>query len=192
MANTTGFMGFKHFGFLPGYIASYELKSQPINATTTAIFRGDPVVMSSGVLVAATVTTSGVYGIFDGCEFTDSTGRTQWSPFCPASQTATGYVLVAPGAMFQVFSNGTAISRANVNKNVSFVVNAGSTTGGGFSGYQIDAGNVATTSTLPFRIVNLLSDYDPSGVNGTDNSSNNNIAIVTFNTSDFKAGVTGV
>ena len=192
MANTTGYMGFKHFGFLPGTIASYELKATPINSTTTAIYRGDPVVFSSGVLVAATTTTSAVDGIFDGCTYTDSTGLTKWSPYCPASQTATGYVLIAPGSLFQVFSNGTAVSRSNVNKNVSFVVNAGQTTGGGFSGYQIDAGNITTTSTLPFRIYGLLSDYAPSGVNGTDNSSNNNIAIVTFNSTDFKAGTTGV
>lgn len=193
MANTTGYMGFKHIGYLPGYAPDYQLQAKLVsNANATAIYRGDPVVFSSGFIIAATNGTGQVDGVFDGCYYTDSNGATQFQPSCPASQTATAQIIAAPGALFQAISNGTAISQANVNKNIGFVTGAGQTVGGKFSGYQLDAGNIGTTSTYPFRIVNLLSAYDPSSVNGTDNSSNNNQAIVTFNNQDFRSGQTGV
>lgn len=193
MANTTGNMGFKHIGFLPGSAPDYQLQAKKISSgNATAIYRGDPVVFSSGYIVAATVGTGQVDGVFDGCTFTDSSGLTKWQPFCPASQTATAYVLAAPGSMFVAQANATAISQANINKNVGFAIGTGSTVGGGFSGYTLDAGQIGTTNTLPFRLVNLYSDIAPSGVNGTDNSSSYNMAVVTFNNQDFKSGQTGV
>ncbi len=193
MANTTGNMGFKHIGFLPGASPDYQLQAKLVsNANATAIYRGDPVVFSSGYIIAATGGTGAADGIMDGAMYTDSSGNTKWSPFCPATQTATVYILSAPSALFLAQSNGTAITQANVNKNIGFVTGAGTTIGGGFSGYQLDAGNIGTNSAYPFRIVNLYSAYAPSGVNGTDNASNNNMAVVAFNSQDFKAGQTGV
>lgn len=193
MANTTGFLGFKHIGFLPGFSPDYQLQSKLISsANATAIFRGDPVVFASGFMNQASVGTGQIDGIFDGCTFTDSTGLTKWSPFCPANQTATAYVLASPGAIFLAQSNGTAIARANINKNIGFVIAAGQTTGGGFSGSQLDAGNIGSTATFPFRLISLFSDISPAGVNGTDNASNNNMAVVAFNNQDFKSGQTGV
>lgn len=193
MANTTGYMGFKNIGFLPGYAPDYQLQAITVGAgNATSIYRGDPVTYSSGVMIAADAAASAkVHGIFDGCTFTDSSGNTKWQSYCPASQTATAYILAAPGAMFLAQSNGTAISRSNVNSNIGYVTGTGQTTGGQFSGYFLDASKIGTTSTYPFRIVGLYSDFAPSGVNGTDNASNNNMAVVTFNNVDFRAGQTG-
>lgn len=194
MANTTGYMGFKHIGFLPGYAPDYQLQSKIVGSgNATAIYRGDPVTFSSGLVIAAdTNASASVDGIFDGCTYTDASGVTQWRPYCPAAQTATAYVLAAPGAMFLAQSNGTAISRANINKNIGYVTGTGQTTGGGFSLYQLDAAKIGTTATYPFRLVNLYSDIAPSGVNGTDNASNYNMAVVAFNNQDFKSGQAGV
>lgn len=193
MANTTGNMGFKFLGYLPGYTPDNQIQGKVVgNGNATAIYNGDPVVFSSGLIIAATAGTSAVDGIFQGCQYTDASGVTQWRPYLPASQTAIVYVMSAPGAMFTVQSNGTAIVTSNINKNIGFVTGAGSTLGGGFSGYQADAGNIATTAGFPFRIVNLLSNLQPASVNGTDNTANNNIAVVCFNSMDFKAGQTGV
>lgn len=193
MANTTGYMGFKHIGYLPGYAPDYQTQTRTVGSgNATAIYRGDPVVYSSGVAIAATNGTGQVDAIADGCTYVNTSGQTVWSPYVPASTTATLYVISAPGALFLAQSNGTAVSVSNVNKNAGFVTGTGQTTGGGFSLYQLDAGNIATTSTYPFRIVNLFSAMAPSSVNGTDNSSNNNMAVVTFNSQDFRAGQTGV
>lgn len=193
MANTTGFMGFKQIGYLPGASPDYQIMSNVVAATNaTAIYRGDAVVFSSGNILAATNGTGQVDGIMDGAQYIDTNGNTVWSPYCPASTTATVYVLKAPNALFLAQSNGTAIVTSNINKNIGFVAASGTTRGGGFSGYTLDAANIATTSTFPFRIVNLASAYLPASVNGTDNTSNYNMAVVAFNSQDFKAGQTGV
>lgn len=193
MTNTTSFMGFRHIGFLPGAAPDYQLQSKLVSSgNATAIYRGDVVTFSAGYIIAADSTASSkVDGIFDGCTYTDSSGNTKWSPYCPASQTATCYILSAPSSMFLVQSNNTAITQANVNTNASYVAAAGTTIGGGFSGYTLDAASLGTTNTRPFRIVNLYSAIAPSGVNGTDNASAYNMAVVTFNNQDFKSGQTG-
>lgn len=193
MSNTTSFMGFKHIGFLPGYAPDYQLQALTVGSgNATAIYRGDPVVFSSGVIVAATSTANAVHGIMDGAQYVDSSGNTKWSPYCPSAQTATVYILAAPGAMFLAQTLLTSIVTANINKNVGFAVGSGTTIGGGFSGYTVDANTSATTSGLPFRVVSLASTFLPAGANGTDNTSNNNQIIVSFNNQDFHAGVTGV
>ncbi len=193
MSNTTSFMGFKHIGFLPGYAPDYQLQALTVGSgNATAIYRGDPVVFSSGVIVAATSTSNPVHGIMDGAQYTDSSGNTKWSPYCPASQTATVYIISAPGAMFLAQALATAIVTSNINSNISFAVGSGTTIGGGFSGYLLDRATAGTTNTQPFRIVGLASTFLAPGVNGTDNTSNNNQAVVTFNSQDFHAGVTGV
>lgn len=193
MSNTTSFMGFKQIGFLPGASPDYQLQALTVGSgNATAIYRGDPVVFSSGLIVAATSTANAVHGIMDGAQYTDSSGNTKWSPYCPASQTATVYILSAPNALFLAQTLLTSIVTANINKNVGFAVGSGTTIGGGFSGYTVDANTSATTSGLPFRVVNLASTFLPAGANGTDNTSNNNQIIVSFNNQDFHAGVTGV
>lgn len=192
MANTTGFLGFKHLGFLPGYAPDYQLQALTVsNANATAIYRGDPVVFSSGVMVAATSTANPVHGIMDGATYI-SNGQQTWTPYCPATTTATVYVLASPGAMFLAQTLTTAVVTSNINRNIGFAVAAGTTNGGGFSGYTIDQATSSTANTLPFRLVGLYSSIAPSSVNGTDNTSNNNLAVVTFNSQDFKAGQTGL
>ena len=192
MANTTTYMGLKHIGFLPGFAPDYQLMSKKVaSSNATAIYRGDLVVFASGYIIAATNGTGRVDGVFDGCYYVDSTGLTKWSPFCPANTTATCYVLSAPGSLFLAQSNNTAITQANVNQNIGFVTGVGQTVGGGFSQYRLDAASIGTVSTYPLRIVQLFSDLDPAGVNGTDNASAYNMAVVTFNSQDFRSGQTG-
>lgn len=194
MANTTGFMGFKHIGFMPGAAPDYQINNRPISsANATAIYRGDPVRFASGFVVSADAANSAkVDGIFDGCVYTDSSGVTKWSPYCPAAQAANGYVIYSPGALFLGQASNTAITSAQVNSNIGFVAAAGTTRGGGFSGYTLDSGNIGTTATYPFRIISLFSAIQPNtSVNGADDSTANNQAVVVFNNTDFKSGQTG-
>lgn len=193
MSNTTGNMGFKHIGFLPGFAPDYQLQAVTVGSgNATAIYNGDPVVHASGLVVAATSTANAVFGVAQGCQYTDASGVTQWRPYLPALQTGTLYVISAPGAMFLAQTLATSVVTSNINQNIGFAVGTGSTIGGGFSGYTIDQKTAATTSTLPFRITSLYSTMAPANVNGTDNTTNNNMAVVTFNSQDFKAGQTGV
>ncbi len=128
----------------------------------------------------------------DGAMYTDSSGNTKWSPYCPASQTATVYIISAPNALFLAQTLTTSVVTSNINSNISFAVGSGTTIGGGFSGYLLDQKTAGTTNTQPFRIVGLASTFLPAGANGTDNTSNNNQCIVAFNNQDFHAGQTGV
>lgn len=195
MANTTTYMGLKHYGFLPGFAADYQLLPRKVAASNaTAIFWGDPVKMSSGYIQATGTTTAQIDGVFQGCYYVNSSNQTVWDPHCPASTTATCYIIASPGSLFIAQSNGTALTQANVNNNAGLIsAFAGQTVGGYLSGYQLDAGNIATTSTYPIRIVRLFSTDQPNtSVNGADDSSSYNMAIVTFNNTDFKSGQTGV
>lgn len=193
MSNTTGLMGFKHIGFLPGFAPDYQLQSKIVgSANATAIYRGDPVTFSSGKVIAADAAHSTkVDGIMDGAQWIDSSGNTKWTPYLPASQAGTAYILAAPGSLFLGQASNTAITSAQINSNIGFVAAAGTTIGGGFSGYTLDSGAIGTNSNYPFRIVNLWSQYQGSGVNGTDDSSSYNMAVVCFNNTDFKVGQTG-
>ncbi len=67
-----------------------------------------------------------------------------------------------PQALFQVQAGAAAIGFGSVNQNVALAVGAGNTITGR-SGMFVQ--NPAVTATLPFTIVDLIT--DPPGVNGT-------------------------
>jgi hypothetical protein len=62
----------------------------------------------------------------------------------------------------------------------------------GYSGMLVNSGTLAVTTNFPFRIKQLYSDFGPAGSNGTDNTTNFNWAVLTFNNQDFKAGQVGI
>jgi hypothetical protein len=68
------------------------------------------------------------------------------------------YVLVSddPNLIYEVQYAGTSVSAAtittNVGQNGQFLINAGNTSSG-VSGFQIDSSGLATTATLPLKIV---------------------------------------
>ena len=80
------------------------------------------------------------------------------------------------------------ITLAAVGNNVNFALGAGNTTTGS-SGASIDVSTLATTTTLPFRVIGLYT--DPPGSNGSDTTSAFNWAYVTFNNADLKS-LTGI
>jgi 3D (Asp-Asp-Asp) domain-containing protein len=199
MPNTTGYGGFQHIGFVPGYIASYELMARKILGTNaTTIFKGDPVIFNAGYINAAAVSTSQVAGIFSHCTYVNSSNQTVWSNYVPISTTATAYTLESPGSLFLVQSNGTAVNQTSVNLNCGFVRGSGGSTATGFSTALIDAANISTVATYPFKIIQLGSDLlggtgaAGSTPNGTDNTTSYNAVIVTFNSQGLRAGQTGV
>lgn len=194
MTNTLAPFGFKHIGYLEGQAPNFAPQPRQIlYSYGTQIFRGDPVVTNGGYIQQAIAGTTQIAGVFDSCTYLSvSQGRQVWSNYWPGSDVASGsvvtaYVITSPDAIFLAQSNGTAIGIANIGLNANFVIGTGSTIGGGFSGATIDAGNIATTNTLPFRIYSL---YAGLG-NGSDTTSNYNYAVVTFNNQDFKS-LTGI
>ena len=128
----------------------------------TGIFYGDFVkLVAAGTLEKAAVTTAvvaGTVGIFVGCSYTDpSTSQLTFNQQFPASTAASdimGYVVDDPKLVFKMQAD-EAIAQTGLGNNVSAVSTAGSTTIGR-SKNALDGGSVATTNSLPLRILEFV------------------------------------
>lgn len=195
MANVQATFGFQHIGFLPGYAPDYQLMRRSIQSSyATAIFFGDPVIKSalsqyiSVGLGTGNLTT--MAGIFQGCLYIPKGGGlVQFSPWFPGSvqADATALIMAAPGAIFKAAALLTAIPATAVGQNIGWSTGAGGTTvGGGFSTYTLDQSTLTTGGSAPFEIVDM---YANVGIgNGSDNTTNYNWVIVTFNNQQFRSG----
>ena len=129
---------------------------------STAIFYGDFVkLVAAGTLEKAAVTTSvvaGTVGIFVGCSYTDpSTSQMTFNQQFPASTAASdimAYVVDDPKLVFKMQAD-EAIAQTGLGNNVSAVSTAGSTTIGR-SKNALDGGSIATTNTLPLRVLEFV------------------------------------
>jgi hypothetical protein len=137
----------------------------------TDIFYGDFVVLSRGFATRATVSTGDTLnqtvGIFLGCTFTNPvTKQKQFSQYWPAS-TAAGdcqaYIYDDPDAVFKaVVCSATTVvasgAMAMIGTNLSAINNTGSTTTGNSSNAVLAPTNTPVTTTLPLRMVGLVTD----------------------------------
>ena len=137
----------------------------------TDIFYGDFVVLARGFATRATVATGDTLnqtvGIFLGCTFTNPvTKQKQFSQYWPAS-TAAGdcqaYVLDDPDAVFKavVCSSGTTVASgamAMIGTNLSAINNAGNANTGNSANAVLAPTNTPVTTTLPLRMVGLVTD----------------------------------
>lgn len=163
----------------------------------TAVFVGDWVKIAGGAQsptgvpnVTRAGATDQVVGVVVGVLFT-GVGDVQNlpqvtnlnTPVYRAASTAT-YVLVAdsPDLIFEAQVSGAALAAAGqIGKNVSPNVAAGSTTSGA-SGETIDLTTIATTATLPLKLVGWPNRPD----NNIGDAYNN--AYVMMNNQVFKGG----
>ena len=128
----------------------------------TAIFYGDFVkLVAAGTVEKSAITTSvvaGTVGIFVGCSYTDpSTNQLTFNQQFPASTAASdimAYVVDDPDLVFRMQGDGS-IAQTGLGNNVSLVSTAGSTSIGR-SKNAVDASTIATTNSLPMRIVEFV------------------------------------
>ena len=201
MANTNAPFGFRQIKGT-GSAPTYEQSVRKIASNnTTAIYYGDAVIpLTTGYIAQATASTVRMEGIFVGCKYTSvSQKRTVWSNYWPGSD-ATGdveaYIIDDPNAQFIVQSSDSGgtdpVAFANIGEYINIAVGSGNTATG-ISGMTVNVDTLATTATLPFRIVGLVE--NPPGANGTDISSEYNQVIVAFNNASTRtngAGPTGI
>ncbi len=129
---------------------------------STAIFYGDFVkLVAAGTLEKAAVTTSvvaGTVGIFVGCSYTDpSTSQMTFNQQFPSSTEASdimAYVVDDPKLVFKMQAD-EAIAQTGLGNNISAVSTAGSTSIGR-SKNALDGGSIATTNTLPLRVLEFV------------------------------------
>jgi len=187
MANVNAPFGFRQISGT-GSAPTYEQVPVTIAYNATNIFYGDPVEPDANGLVVqgdGTTAAAGIAGIFVGCKYLSvAQKRTVWSNWWPGSdvastQTVEGYIVNDPNAKFvvqAVSSISGGITQADVNATAGYTIGSGNTSTGISAATLSDVG--PTTSTLPFRIVSLVT--QPPGSNGTELATSNYV-IVAFN-----------
>lgn len=206
MANTAAYFGFTQYQGGAGGAPTFAQSTRRIaSGNTTPIYTGDPVMpvvsTANGYITQGAAGTTRLDGIFVGCKYLNtSLGRTVFSPYWPGSG-ATGdveaYVIDDPSVRFLVqtsFSGapmtGTATTMTSgiIGQYAQFTIGSGNTSTGRSGAYL---SSVATTVTFPFIVV----DYQISGNNGGDPTTQYCNVIVGFNNEIFRsngAGPTGI
>lgn len=198
MANTYAPFGFRSFGHRDGSPPTMGLERKFIlSSDTTAVFTGDVVQNSTAVYGTVTQASSGTglggggyVGVFAGCEYYNATvNRQVWSPYFPGSVGATSasviaYVISDPDMQFIVQGSTAAVLGTSVvGWNIGFTstgASLGNTTTG-ISNVGLLSTSVSANSSLPFRVIDVYSDFAPPGVNGTDNTTAGAIMVVVPN-----------
>ena len=191
MANLFAPFGFHHVNARSGATPSYENETRKIAlGNTTPINYGDPVVMlSTGYITRATPGTTQIAGIFLGATYNSISlsGRLMPMRNWPGNSDAIGdadALIIANGdQVLKVQANGL-VTRGNIGNNANFAIGTPSALLG-TSGAYLDVATIGTTATLPFRIIDLVT--DPPGENGTDITSINNMVLVRFNNVDARS-----
>jgi hypothetical protein len=155
--------GLRPVGLIGGQSFAGSTRMIPIaDGYTTAIFNGDVVLLIADGTVekdTGTVTATPV-GVFLGCSYTDVDGqfiqRNNWIANTVATD-AVAYVFDDPDGVFQIQADATVAATA-VGANAGLIQTAGSTLNGK-SAVALDA-TVATTATLPLRIVGFVDGPD--------------------------------
>ena len=144
-------------------VTHYKIK----NAYGTSIFFGDIVKWADDnpntTIAKDTGTTACTpIGIFLGCAYTDpTTGQftpNQYFPASVASDDIVAYVASDPFLIMQMQCDGAA-DQDDLGKNCAIVQTAGSTAIGR-SKVAVDISTVATTSTLPVKIIDFIDGPD--------------------------------
>ena len=192
MANTNAKFGLRPIGKLgSGVNSTGTTEYRILSGTTGSIFTGDPVVMKATGGIAVAAAGDLLLGVFQGCQYTDSAGEVQFSPYFPdgtVTSDAVAFVVDDPNALFEVESAATgSVVQTVVGNNADIVYASGSTTDGQ-SGVTISGTTAATSAQL--RIVGISNDPENNTL-GTGSQSANVNLIVKIN-EHFYAQVTGV
>lgn len=195
MSNPNSPFGFRPVGHNEGSAPNFGLSTFNIlYSYNTNIYRGDPVVFSSGYIQQASNVTNPIVGVFWGCHYYSVARKIPvYSLYYPGSSdqvtngTVTAYVITDENAQFVVQETGdnAALARANIGTRYAFNVGSGGSTTTGLSGFSLDD-NVSGNAGHSFRLVALLSDVAAPGTPGTDNTSLYNQGIVMFNNTIYR------
>ena len=205
MASTSSPYGLRPLNLLGGQSYAGSTREYAIPASYgTSIQYGDPVIITNtgstrGTLArfnttttAATITSTGggfgFVGVFVGCTFTDPTYGTVFRQNYTSGNAATdimAYVVDDPDALFQVQADDT-LGQTALGCNAALIQTVAGNSGANInSGVGLDASSIATTNTLPVRIVDFVnSTTSQIGDAYTD-------VIVRINTHFHRTGNTG-
>ena len=169
--------GLKPINLIGGQVFAGSTRQRRIDSGASSIGFGDPLKFASdGTVVVCTETTAppaaGFAGVFLGCTFVSSvTGQPtfsqQWTSGTSVKSGTFVYAYVAddPDTLFKavgvtaslVVSTTSGFVYGDVGTNVALVANTLNTTTGD-SQQGLEVGSVATTRSLPIRIVDEVED----------------------------------
>lgn len=185
MANTNAPFGLKFIGLQGGGVtnaSNQERRNAILSSNATAIYTGDLIkIQSTGYLAqwSATTAASQCWGVFNGCRYYSNSQQTiAPNKYWPGTDAASGTVLaqyipavLSPTPLFVIQTDATGITNADIGANADVNVGTGSTLTGQ-SGMYLDTGTLATTATLPLRIIDLWANWAMGGpVEGAGSSS---------------------
>lgn len=175
MATTSAPYGLRPVNLLGGqsFAGSTRLYSIP-SGYAVSIQTGDPVIITNtgstrgtiarmnATTTATTVTSTGggfgFVGVFMGCTYTDPVFGKIFRQTYPASTVASdiqAYVADDPDQVFQIQAD-EALSQTALGCNASLIQTVAGSSGYVASGLGLDASSIATTNTLPLRIVDFV------------------------------------
>jgi len=154
--------GFRPINRVDGMAYAGATRSYAIDDAAN-IFFGDLVILDAGEIKPFAGTDSGYpLGVFMGCSYTNSMGQTVYGQYYPAGAVdGIAKVVVDDQAAYQVVVTDGAgnvddsLTAANLGTNIAVELGAGDTTTGN-SGMSINASDIATTSTYPIRVVDVV------------------------------------
>jgi len=191
--------GLKPVNLIGGQVFAGSTRSLRIQyGYATNIFYGDFVSLNRGTIVRTTISTASFtstglpVGIFLGCSYTDPvTKQKRFSQYWPASTLAGDAMAIVaddPDTVFKavMVTATTAVASASaalIGQNVGYVDNTGNVNTGDSANAVLvptvsPPAGPATTSTLPLRVVGLVSDTAVSQ-SYTGSSSTQTITLTT-------------
>lgn len=194
MANLFAPAGFQESRRYDGAAPNYAMETNRIayNNTNKIAF-GDPVKrLSSGYIDLYTAGTSTIHGIFAGCEYWDPTQQkylylNNWPAPTSLNSGLTVKCRISsdPTLRFRVQVSGGPAVQAAVGQNIEILSGTSGVPGAaGISTCAVDYTTLATTATLPFRVLDILT-VGPNYL--YNNTAANNYVEVMLNTSDYRS-----
>lgn len=173
-------------GDVTGKVKTFDVPSSNgdnLGIGDVVVITGDADSTTGRQQVAKGVASTANTGIVVGIEPTYA-GEALSRTHLPSSTAGKLRVNVDPGALYEVDVTGSNLGAADAGLNVPLDNTAGTVSEGLYtSNMAVDGSSAATTSTLPFRIVQILE--DDSGTYGAK-------AIVRVNESTSQLGATGI
>lgn len=202
MANVFAPNGFNVVGSIDGVTPNGAMRAYPIGSTTgtvttvgtAPISHGDIVVLTNGTLAPATAASTGILGVFVGCEYQAAAlnNQSRWSQNWPggaataaANTIPVGYVVDDPSTLMIVQSGtGGPVTQAMVGTKINLNVGTANPSTG-ISGMYADFATQGTgTASTQFIIAGLTQN---NNANGGDNTTAGNMIYVTFAAPLFSA-----
>lgn len=152
------------FGIRAVYHPSGTIRTETFTPTdgsipASACYKGDPVKLTGdGAVVGIAAAGDNIIGVFDGCEYTDATGKPTVSSYWPASMSGVTnmkwYVITDINTVFEIQGATGSWAATAIGDSANFVIGAGSVNTG-VSTTALSASLTGAAAVGNFRIQGL-------------------------------------